>query len=147
MKPSFEAEFLKGSDVVGQSDENKALEIPIVVTSTELPLDLDTALPRFFNDRSFFLEMLHDLVSHMPERMQEINMAMEKNNSVDLYRFAHNMKGVSSNFSAGPVSKLAAQIEALGKSEDVSGAVPLVSQMEIEIERLRQYCKAEFGIE
>ncbi len=147
LKPSFEAEFLKGSDVVGQSDENKALEIPIVVTSTELPLDLDTALPRFFNDRSFFLEMLHDLVSHMPERMQEINMAMEKNNSVDLYRFAHNMKGVSSNFSAGPVSKLAAQIEALGKSEDVSGAVPLVSQMEIEIERLRQYCKAEFGIE
>jgi CheY-like chemotaxis protein/HPt (histidine-containing phosphotransfer) domain-containing protein len=123
------------------------VENSFVAANDELPLDIDSALPRFFNDRSFFMEMLQDLVSHMPDRMNEINTAMAAENAHDLYRFAHNLKGVSSNFSAGPVSNLAAQIEALGKSADISNAAGLIRQLEFEVGRLCQYCKDEFGLQ
>jgi PAS domain S-box-containing protein len=116
-------------------------------SSSQIPLDFSAAMPRFFNDRKFFIEMCHDLVAHMPERMKEIQLALQTNNANDLYRHAHNLKGVSANFSAGPVSSLAAQIEALGKSEDITNAAALVEQLELETERLRQYCFAEFGVE
>jgi HPt (histidine-containing phosphotransfer) domain-containing protein len=116
-------------------------------SSSEIPLDFSAAMPRFFNDRNFFIEMCHDLVAHMPERMREIQLALQTNNANDLYRHAHNLKGVSANFSAGPVSSLAAQIEALGKSEDITNAAALVKQLEAEAERLRQYCSTEFGVE
>jgi len=112
----------------------------------EIPVDYETAMPRFFNDRKFFIEMCQDLISHMPERLQEINLALKTNNSNDLYRHAHNLKGVTANFSAGPVSKLAAQIEAMGRSEDITHAPIIVKQLQEEIERLRNYCVEEFGV-
>ena len=114
--------------------------------SGEDPMDLSTALPRFFNDNSFFVEMCTDLVKHMPERLQEINQALQANNANDLQRYAHNLKGVSANFSAGPVSKLAEQIEAIGRSEDITNAGLLVKQLEAEVARLIIYCDQELGV-
>jgi two-component system sensor histidine kinase/response regulator len=123
--------------------EAAALPVP---TSDELPMNLSTALPRFFNERDFFLEMCHDLVAHMPERMREINHALQTNNANDLFRHAHNLKGVSANFSADPVTRVAAQIEALGKSEDTTNAANLVKLLEMEVERLVKYCETELGV-
>jgi CheY-like chemotaxis protein/HPt (histidine-containing phosphotransfer) domain-containing protein len=117
-----------------------------VASSDELPMNLSTALPRFFNERDFFLEMCHDLVAHMPERMREINHALLTNNANNLFRHAHNLKGVSANFSADPVMRVAAQIEALGKSEDITNAASLVKQLEVEVERLLKYCETELGV-
>jgi CheY-like chemotaxis protein/HPt (histidine-containing phosphotransfer) domain-containing protein len=119
---------------------------PLTAPSDELPMNLESALPRFFNERSFFLEMCHDLVAHMPERMQAINHALQTNNTNDLFRLAHNLKGVSANFSADPVTRLAAQIEALGKSEDTTDAASLVKLLEIEVERLLKYCETDLGV-
>jgi HPt (histidine-containing phosphotransfer) domain-containing protein len=78
--------------------------------------------------------------------MQEINLALQTNNANDLFRHAHNMKGVSANFSADPLTRVAAEIEAMGKSEDTTNAAHLVKQLEVEVERLLQYCETELGI-
>jgi PAS domain S-box-containing protein len=114
--------------------------------SDELPMNLSTAMPRFFGEKEFFLEMCQDLVSHMPDRMLEINHALQTKNANDLFRHAHNLKGVSANFSADPVTRVAAQIEALGKSEDITNAASLVKQLEVEVERLMQFCEIELGV-
>ncbi len=141
-----------GDGLFGEEiDTTKTQEIkpeisPIIYYGDEDPLDLVTALPRFFNDRSFFIEMCQELINHMPERLQEINEALKNNNANELSRHAHNLKGVSANFSAGPVSKIAAQIEALGKSDNISQVVLLVKQLEVESDRLCQYCYQEFGV-
>jgi PAS domain S-box-containing protein len=112
----------------------------------ELPLDLNTALPRFYNDREFFLDMCHELVDHMPERMRAIHLALQTNNANDLFRLAHNLKGVSANFSADPLTRAAARIEALGKIEDTTNAAGLVKELEVEVERLLQYCATELDV-
>lgn len=138
-----EAEYLQDIE-----EKSSPIVPPFEVESSdsELPINLEAALPRFFNDRKFFLEMCQDLVAHMPDRIQAIKHALQTNNANDLFRLAHNLKGVSANFSAGPVTRLAAQIEALGKSEDTSNAASLVEQLEIEVERLIKYCETEFGV-
>jgi two-component system sensor histidine kinase/response regulator len=129
-----------------------AVPLPVVkkpvelLPSTDLPMNLETALPRFFNDRSFFLEMCQDLITHMPDRLHEIHLAWEAKDANALFRQAHNLKGVTANFSADPLSRVAAQIEALGKSEDISPAEGLIRQLEIEARRLSQFCETELGI-
>jgi len=137
------------TDFLQSIDEKASSSVPPFepeFSDAELPINLETALPRFYNDRSFFLEMCRDLVAHMPDRIQAINQALQTNNANDLYRLAHNLKGLAANFSAEPVTRIAAQIEALGKKEDISGAASLVIQLEIETERLLVYCNTELGV-
>ncbi len=112
----------------------------------EIPLDLDAALCRFMIDRAFFDEMCHDFMVSLPNRIQEIKVDLQEKNVIDLYRHAHNLKGISANFNAVPVSRLAAQLEALGRSEDISVAACLVEKLEIEAERLSTYCITELGV-
>jgi CheY-like chemotaxis protein/HPt (histidine-containing phosphotransfer) domain-containing protein len=144
--PDFE-DGLFGEPAQEMSIQEKTPQESLLMSfDDELPLDLDSALPRFFNDRNFFIEMCHDLVAQMPTRMQEINLALQTSNANDLYRHAHNIKGISANFSAGPVSKLAAQIEMLGKNEDITNVAILVKQLNVEAERLCKYCAEELGV-
>jgi CheY-like chemotaxis protein/HPt (histidine-containing phosphotransfer) domain-containing protein len=145
-----EMDFEDGLFGESEADQpvDKRIPPPILLKSfsDQLPLDLEDALPRFFNDRVFFTEMCQDFIAHIPARMQDIKHALQTNDANDLYRQAHNMKGVSANFSAGPVSDLATQIEALGRSEDITNAAALVQQLEVEAERLCQYYAVEFGM-
>jgi signal transduction histidine kinase/CheY-like chemotaxis protein/DNA-binding LacI/PurR family transcriptional regulator/HPt (histidine-containing phosphotransfer) domain-containing protein len=115
--------------------------------ANEPPMDIAGALPRFYNDRSFLIEMCRDLLGHMPGRLVDMKKALETNDANTLFRLAHNLKGVSANFNTGPLTHVAAEIEALGKAEDLTYAADLVRQVEIEAERLRLFCAKELGIE
>jgi two-component system sensor histidine kinase/response regulator len=115
------------------------LEISVAL-SEGVPLDVETAMPRFGNDPGFFNEMCREFLDHIPDRLYEMKLALRSGDINSLCRLAHNLKGVSANFSAGPVSQLAAQIEALGKYEDLSGAPTLLDQLEEEVGRLTKYC-------
>jgi len=119
---------------------------PESLNGAELPMDLADALPRFYNDRNFLIEMTQELVNHMPGRMQELHIALDTKNANNLFRLAHNLKGVSANFSAGPVTRIAAQIEALGRVEDTTLAASLVAQLDIEVARLVEFCTHELGV-
>jgi HPt (histidine-containing phosphotransfer) domain-containing protein len=129
-----------------QSQKDVSMVEPEPIDPNKPPLDLDDAMPRFFNDQSFFNEMCHDLVVSIPTRMLEIRSDIETNNVNELYRHAHNLKGVSSNFSAGPVSSLAARMEMFGKNGDLPNAAILVEQLEVEAERLIDYCVSKLGV-
>ena len=107
-------------------------------------MDIDAALPRFYNDMDFFREMCGDLVAHLPDRLSQMEAALQSNDGNTLYRLAHNLKGVSANFNAGPLTSLAAQLEALGKVEDISPAAKLLEKIKVESERLQLYYGEKF---
>ena len=109
------------------------------------PMDIDRALDRFANDRPFLVEMCLDYVAGLPKRIQEIKSAVDLKNANDLSRFAHNLRGVSANFSAEGITDLCAQLEALGRHEDLTTATELVSRLEVEAGRLVKYLQ-ESGI-
>ncbi len=105
----------------------------------KLPADLDAALFRFSGDRAFMMEMCHEFKDHLPARMEEIKSALQAGDINTLGRLAHNLKGLSMNFSADPLSNLAASLEICGKQEDLTAAPMLVEQLEKEAVRLRKY--------
>ena len=135
-------------DEPSDSDRNNEILPSFELENYEhvLPLDLTTALPRFYNDINFFTEMCKDLVQHLPGRMEAIVQAGMEKNAKQLFLHAHNLKGVTANFSAGPVSKIAERIETFSKKEDIAHADELVQQLISEVERLEAYCETEFGV-
>jgi len=104
-----------------------------------IPLNLQSALPRFNNDRRFFEEMCKEFIEHLQTRIDSLKHAVENQDRETIMRDAHNLKGVSASFSAVPLSNLAAELERLGMSEDFSEAASVITRLEEEAERLRNF--------
>jgi len=118
---------------------------PPAPPADEHPMDIERALERFGGDRPFLIEMSRDYVAGFPERIKDIKTALKAHNSNDLSRLAHNLKGVSANFSAGPITNLSAELETLGRQDDLATAPELLARLEVEAGRLVKYLK-EAGI-
>jgi two-component system sensor histidine kinase/response regulator len=113
---------------------------PADVAAPALPIDFDVALHRLFDgDRDFMKTMLVEFRGHLPERVSAIREALDKGDAGSMGRLAHNLKGISLNFSAEPVAALALKLEDLGKHEDLSGAPALVAELDSEVRRLIKY--------
>ena len=123
-------------------DQTQDKPAPVFQTDAspeKLPADLDAALFRFGGDRAFMMEMCQEFKDHLPGRMEEIKAALRAEDINTLGRLAHNLKGLSMNFSADPLSNLAVRLEACGRDESLDGASLLVEQMEKEAARLQEY--------
>jgi HPt (histidine-containing phosphotransfer) domain-containing protein len=111
----------------------------------ELPMDIERALERFGDDRPFLYEMSRDYVAGFPDRIKDLRTALAARNANDFSRHAHNLKGVSANFSAAPVTKLCTELEALGREDDLNSAPELLDRLEFETGRLVKFLN-EAGI-
>jgi HPt (histidine-containing phosphotransfer) domain-containing protein len=103
------------------------------------PVNFDSALARFNGDREFMMEMFKEYKEHLPARLIEIQGALQDQDASRLGRIAHNLKGISLNFSADAVAELALRLEEMGKRENLTGASGLVAQLEAEVRRLQDY--------
>ena len=106
----------------------------------ELPINFDVALYRLFDgDREFMKTMLLEFKQHLPERVGAIREALEKGDAGGMGRLAHNLKGISLNFSAETVAALALKLEDMGRHEDLTGAPAVVAELDDEVRRLIDY--------
>ena len=105
----------------------------------EPPLDEKAALPRFDNDRAFFLEMCQEFMKNLPVRMEELKSSLEKKDAATFSRAAHNLKGVSANFNANAVHRITEEMERLGRQDELETAGALLQDLEAELVRLRDY--------
>jgi len=129
------------------SEDQPPLTTPPFITSVdEAPMSIAAAMPRFNNDRQFFVELCQDFMQHMPGRLQEIDSAVQTGDSITLNRLAHSIKGVSANFNAGPLSSVCADLESQTHQGDMSGAAALVEKIHFEADRLLVYMRAECAI-
>jgi CheY-like chemotaxis protein/HPt (histidine-containing phosphotransfer) domain-containing protein len=119
--------------------ENIATETSIFSYAEAVPVNVDAALSHFDGDREFMLEMFKDYKAHLPGRLMDIQDAMQAGDAGRLGRLAHNLKGVSLNFSADIVADLALKLEEMGKHEDLRTAPALIAQLDSEICRLEEY--------
>src|SRR6185503_16017986 len=83
----------------------------IISFADVLPADFEAALVHFDGDRGFMLEMFKEYKAHLGERVDEIRSALQDRDANRLARLAHNLKGVSLNFSADPLSAITLNIE------------------------------------
>ena len=104
-----------------------------------LPVDFDAALEQFDGDRGFMFELFKDYEAGLPKRMEEIHAAFQEGNTGELYRRAHNLKGVSLTFCAKPLIEIAQQIEEAGRRGDMTNIPALMSRLDEEMRRLQEY--------
>ncbi len=112
---------------------------PAVFTPDGPPLDLQSAVERFDDDRPFVLSIIRDFRAYLPARMKEIRAILQAGDVNSLSRLAHNLKGVALNVSAGPIAQVALEIEKTTAREDLAGAATLVTQLDQEVVRLEEF--------
>src|SRR6202043_1757734 len=70
------------------------------------------------------LELLRTMVAlflvEAPESLAAIRAAVESNNTESLFRLAHSLKGMVSNFSSEAVTHAALRLETIAKERDLS---------------------------
>jgi CheY-like chemotaxis protein len=118
----------------------QAAPISSAVSPTDaLPVNLESALYRFGDDRGFMMEMFQEYRAHLRNRVEEIRAAWQDDDANRLGRLAHNLKGVSLNFNVEPLANVALKLEELGRREDLTDAPPLIAQLDAEAGRLEEY--------
>ena len=138
--PTFSADWIGGSEPSASFETPKPAPVSQADSSAEkLPVDLESALFRFDGDRAFMMEMCQEFKDHLPDRMTEFRSALNAGEIDKLGRLAHNLKGLSMNFNASPLSSLTAKLEICGKEKNLADAPVLVEQIAAEITRVQEY--------
>jgi HPt (histidine-containing phosphotransfer) domain-containing protein len=68
-----------------------------------------------------------------------MEIALQVGDMKGLNRHAHNLKGLSANFSANAISSLAAELEQQTKQENITNAAALIDKINAESQRLVKY--------
>jgi CheY-like chemotaxis protein/HPt (histidine-containing phosphotransfer) domain-containing protein len=111
----------------------------LISTADTLPINFEEALSHFDGDQDFMRELLQQYKEQLSERVIEIRAAVQDRDPNRLTRLAHNLKGVSLNFSADSLSHMALSMEEMGKREDLTNAPILMAQLELEARRVTEY--------
>jgi two-component system sensor histidine kinase/response regulator len=110
------------------SQSEPVAEMPAEV----LPVNIKTALHLLSGDREFMVEMLTEYRKHFPERLAEIQAALQVGDLGQVSRLAHNLKGVSLNLSINRVGRLASELEEAGNRDEFRHAGEIVTKLEEE---------------
>ncbi len=116
-----------------------ALVLEEIAPTDTAPVNFDMALYRFDGDRDFMKIMFKEYMDHLPGRLAEIDAAAQAGDSGRLTYLAHNLKGVSLNFSVETVADIARMLEEMGKRENLADVSVLVSRLHAEVRRLEEY--------
>jgi len=108
--------------------------------SDESPLDPQAidALRELSPDAGFLRELIEVYLQDTPERMAELEDAINRNDVQLATRAAHTIKGSSSNFGATQVTRLSHEIEMQGKSGNLAESPASLSKLKAEYSRVAE---------
>jgi PAS domain S-box-containing protein len=133
-------EGLFGEDTPGsEAILERVPAFQVISTTDPLPVNFEAVFARFDSDHDFMRKLFKQYKEQLPERMTEIRSAVQDCDINRLVRLAHNLKGVSLNFSADSLANLAICLEEMSKREDITDAPLLLEQLEAEASRLTEY--------
>ncbi len=110
--------------------------------SKGLPIDLETALSRFDNDREFLRQLLQEFLEVAPEQLGTLDEAVRRGDAKTLQSEAHRLKGAAGNLSARFIADLALELETSGRNGDLSGAEKTIAELRTELKKLQEYLNA-----
>lgn len=103
-----------------------------------LSFDKTTFLLNFSGIEDVAQVAIENFISILPELKNSVLKSIQENNSVELERAAHTLKGVVSNFYAEPSRLLASKLEIVGSQNKISEAMQIYSMLEVELLRLSE---------
>lgn len=100
------------------------------------PIEIDAALQRFGGSLDFYLEMMEEFLSGLPERIREVRDAAAAAEMEAAAAAAHGIKGVALTLAARPLSRIAERIEATVRSGHLAGVPSRCDDLEEEAARI-----------
>jgi len=107
----------------------------------EAPMDFSAALRWVDDDRELLAELIKIFLEDCPKRLQELDQAVKDGNASGVRQAAHSLKGMVAGFDAVSAHGLAAEMEGLGKTGDLSKALGFLSVLQLEFARVMNYLK------
>jgi PAS domain S-box-containing protein len=104
-----------------------------------LPMDLEKAVQEFEGDRPFLMDVLEGFRSKARLQIQTIRRAISTGDAKELSREAHAIKGGAANLTASELSRIALELENIGKSGVVAGGEEALVKLENAFSRFEDY--------
>ncbi|EOC99268.1 MASE3 domain-containing protein [Caldisalinibacter kiritimatiensis] len=102
----------------------------VVNKSKEYIFKLEEALYNTDNNKELLQRLLKIILKNYPNQLTSIKESINTNNSKQLHRNAHGLKGTLSNFTSGIPYQLAYQLEVMGKNNELDKAIEIYKQLE-----------------
>ncbi len=107
---------------------------------SEVPIDIAGGVSRI-GDREIWEEIVHDYIQVVEGLMTEVESAIEREDSVKLRQDAHAIKGSSLELMVHHMSRLAAELEQLGKDGKLEGSADLFRELRTEFSSVREFLR------
>jgi HPt (histidine-containing phosphotransfer) domain-containing protein len=91
-----------------------------------------------------FTVLLETFLSDSKQRLAVVQQAISEETSEELRQAAHSFKGSSGNIGAPLLSSICKELEDLGRSGSVSGAKPLLEQLQEEFAAVEEIMRSYF---
>ncbi len=131
-KPIRPQELDTALDALVELKEGQSKREDITMVSNG-SVEVAQLLDRIDDDRSLLVELIDIFRREYPENLQAARRAIDSNNSADLQRAGHTLRGALANLSAGRASDIAAELEAVGQSKDLHKAQPVLDNLVSEL--------------
>jgi two-component system sensor histidine kinase/response regulator len=104
--------------------------------AADSPFDEAALLERVEGDTELLQEIVALFLEDSPRVLEEVRAAVAAGDAVALKRAAHTLKGSASNFGAAAVVATALELEAMGRTGDLTAAGPARDRLEAALHAL-----------
>ena len=106
--------------------------------TTEAPVSTTELLERIGGDRSFVSQLLEIFCEEYPTQIQTARDAVSSGDAAALQKVGHLLTGTLGNLSAHPATRLAGELEEMGRTCNLTSAEATLTEMEKEFSRVEK---------
>ena len=132
-----------GSEISYQSgslQSSKGYQIDIIHPLSEdaPPMDFERALKEFEGDKALLMEVLKGFIANVRGQIEIIRQALKTQDAERIRREAHSIKGGAANLRADELSRIAFDLEQLGKSGGLERGTETLRKLQKELSELEK---------
>jgi PAS domain S-box-containing protein len=103
------------------------------------PMNYQKAIEEFEGNEQFLQDVLQRFIDHARTQVEMLSRALAKGDSDQVMKEAHALKGGAANLHAHPLSDLARELEAVGRSGNLGKGPDLLEVLQKELTRLQAF--------
>jgi HPt (histidine-containing phosphotransfer) domain-containing protein len=103
------------------------------------PMDFARAIEEFEGDEDFLMEVVEGFVGNVESQIEIIRQAISEGDAEVVGKEAHSIKGGAGNLTADELSKIALELENIGKSGNLEEGAQTLGRLEKEFRFLKAY--------
>jgi CheY-like chemotaxis protein/HPt (histidine-containing phosphotransfer) domain-containing protein len=106
-----------------------------------VPIDFNRAIEEFEGDREYLMKVFEGFLKNVSNQIKTICQALSDGNAEVVWKEAHSIKGGAANLTADNLSKIASELENIGKSGDLKEGNDILEKLEKEYQCLVDYVR------